>query len=84
LAEGRIGYLGQLGSQTINGRTVPWIWSAIEFDSTGVFTGAPHEIFPSYSVYVNGNLQYTNDQSSVPDFAGKNDSNQVVRANQLP
>lgn len=38
LAEGRIGTTGQAVSQTINGRTVPWIWSVIKFDTSGVAT----------------------------------------------
>jgi hypothetical protein len=29
---------------------VPWIWSAIEFDSQGNFVSLQHAIFPTYSV----------------------------------
>lgn len=57
LAEGRLGSMGQKGSETINGRTVPWIWSVIEFDSSGNPTYSDVAMFPTYSVYVNGLLQ---------------------------
>jgi hypothetical protein len=47
LAEGRIGTIRQATSQTINGgRTVPWIWSVIKFDNSGVATTTDHAIFP--------------------------------------
>jgi hypothetical protein len=79
IAEGRIGSVGQSGSQTINvGRTVPWIYSVIEFDSSGNPTYSDRATFPTYSVYYNGQLQYTFPQSSVSDFVNNfDDSNQT-------
>jgi hypothetical protein len=69
LAEGRIGKVGQTGSMTINsGRTVPWVWSVIEFNSSGNPTYSDTAIFPTYSVYVNGSLVATYTQSSVASF----------------
>lgn len=74
IAEGRIGKVGQAGSETINGgRTVPWIWSAIEFNSAN---GAPNynpplAMFPTYYLYVNGTLTYTFAQSAVATFIAK-------------
>lgn len=76
LAEGRIGRVGQAGSQTINGRTVPWIWSVIEFDSAGNPTYSDHAMFPTYSVYVNGSLVATYAQSSVATFVAKDQTYQ--------
>jgi IPT/TIG domain len=77
LAEGRIGTMGQIGSATINGgRTVPWIWSVIEFDSSGNPTTSDHAVFPTYSVYVNGNLTATYPQSSVASFIVKDQTYQ--------
>ncbi len=85
LAEGRIGYLGKRGSKTINqGRTVPWIWGAIEFDANGNFVSAPHEIFPYYSIYVNGQQIQTDQQAAVPTFVSKDESNQITSGSQLP
>ncbi len=85
LAEGRVGWLGKRGSSTINqGRTVPWIWSAIEFDANGNFASAQHEIFPTYSVYVNGQLNVVYPQSDVPVFILKDESNQITSASQVP
>ena len=69
VAEGRIGTLGQRGSETINNRTVPWIYAVIAFDSTGNFT-IQHSTFPTFSVYVNGVLRVDliSAQSAVHDF----------------
>jgi len=78
LAEGRIGGMGQAISFTINNRTVPWIWSVIEFDSSGNPTYSDHAIFPTYSVYVNGSLVATYPQTSVATFAAKDDTYQRV------
>src|SRR5262249_39248919 len=54
------------GSMTINPqRTGPWIWSAIEFDGQGNFVSPQHEIFPTYSVYMNGQVVSTLPQSAL-------------------
>ncbi len=76
LAEGRIGKMGQKGSETINGRTVPWIWSAIEFDSSGNATYSDVAMFPTYSVYVNGALTNTYPQSTVASFVANDQTYQ--------
>jgi hypothetical protein len=81
IAEGRVGTVGQLGSETINsGRTVPWIWSAIEFNSAnGTPTyNPPLAMFPTYYLYVGGNLTYTFGQSSVAAFTAKDDTYQLT------
>jgi hypothetical protein len=51
VAEGRIGTNGQAGSQTINNRTVPWIYSVIAFDSSGNPTVSDHSTFPTFFLY---------------------------------
>lgn len=76
LAEGRIGTIGQAGSETINGRTVPWIWSAIEFDSNGNPKYSDTAMFPTYSVYKNGLLVATYPQSSVANFTANDQTYQ--------
>jgi hypothetical protein len=76
LAEGRIGTLGQRGSQTINGRTVAWIWNVIEFDSAGNPTYSDHATFPTYSVYQNGILVATYPQGSVASFVALDQTSQ--------
>jgi hypothetical protein len=76
LVEGRIGFAGQRGSATINGRTVPWIWSVIEFDSSGNPTYNDVAVFPTYSVYINGVLKITYAQTSVVTFAAKDQTYQ--------
>ena len=76
LQEGRVGKLGQQGSETLNGRTVPWIWSVIEFDSSGNPTYSDHGVFPTYSVYVNGSLAATYAQSTVASFVLKDETYQ--------
>jgi hypothetical protein len=79
-----LGGLARAGSMTINQqRTVPWIWSAIEFDSQGNFVSSQHEIFPTYSVYINGQLVSTLPQSALGDFVAKDQSNQIVSTSQI-
>lgn len=87
LVEGRIGTRGQVGSRTINpGLTIPWIWSAIEFDASGNLVSTPHEQFPTYSVYVNGQLTNTYPQSDVLSFIhiASGEGNQITSVSQLP
>ena len=84
LAEGRIGTVGQLGSETINGgRTVPWIWSVIEFNSSGTPTYDDVGMFPTYSVYVNGEIVITYPQSTVAAFIANNQTYQL-EPSQIP
>ncbi len=68
ISEGRVGAIGRAINQTINGRSTPFIWSVIEFNSSGVATYSDVGMFPTYSVYVNGNLQVTYPQSPAANF----------------
>jgi hypothetical protein len=80
MAEGRVGLTGQLlsqefynASQSVSGTnvvgvTVPWIYSVIEFNSSGTPTTTTHTIFPTFSVYKNGVLQTTYPQSAATQF----------------
>lgn len=64
--EGRIGNVGQMVDRTLNacsqsdcasvpvGPTTPWIWSVIRFDNNGDVLPVDRQIFPTYSVYLNG------------------------------
>jgi hypothetical protein len=84
--EGRIGTAGQAGSMTINGgRTVPWIWSVIEFNSANGTPNLspPHAMFPTYSLYVNGTLTYTFAQSTVAAFTAQDQTYQLTPS-QIP
>lgn len=72
------GGLGQLVSKTLNNRTVPWIWSVIEFDSSGNPTYSDVAMFPTYSVYVNGSLAWTHAQSPVASFIANDQTYQRI------
>jgi hypothetical protein len=76
LAEGRLGSLGQRVNATINGRTTPWIWSVIRFDSSGTLSPVDHAIFPTYYVYKDGSLFATFPQSAPATFINKDDTYQ--------
>jgi hypothetical protein len=87
LAEARVGTAGQKVSQTINGgRTVPWFWSVIEFNSSNqsvnLISFPPasgnFQIFPTYSVYVNGFLAGTSKQSTPQAITLLNGSSQLL------
>jgi hypothetical protein len=83
LAEGRIGTIGQAVSRTINGgRTVPWIWSVIKFDTSGVATTTDHAIFPAYSVYKDGAriAEYPQTQSNMNAFLAKDATYQRLQS----
>jgi hypothetical protein len=67
LAETRVGSAGQKGWKTLNNqREIPWVWSVIEFDQNGypdygriqnyspTIPTTNYQIFPTYSVYVDG------------------------------
>src|SRR5258708_40198728 len=75
LAEGRVGILGQAASETLNGRTVPWIWSVIKFDASGndvrifsIGSRLNRQIFPTYSVYEDGVIVATFTQGDLETF----------------
>jgi len=72
VADVRVGKGGQLAYQTVSAvtslRTVPWIYSVIEFDSAGDPFASDVASFPTYSVYVNNSLVATYTQSSVLSF----------------
>jgi hypothetical protein len=77
LSEGRIGSTGQAVNQTINGASTPWIWTVIEFNSSGTPTYSQIAMFPTYSVYVNGALKATDPQSALSAFIAQNSSYQL-------
>ncbi len=91
LAEGRVGTVGQRVSETINGgRTVPWFWSVIEFNSSNQSTNLTnfnppssnnYQIFPTYSVYVNGYLAGTSTQSTAQQIILLDQSSQQMPNN---
>ena len=81
LAEVRVSQKGADGWSTLNnGQVIPWIWSVVEFDQNGnpvnigtvssplIYPGN-YQIFPTYSIYKNGQFAYMINQSSVPAFA---------------
>jgi len=83
LAETRVGSEGQKGWKTLNnGEEIPWVWSVIEFAPNGnpdygrIQNASPitpttnYQIFPTYSVYVNGTLTYKTTQGTLGAFAG--------------
>lgn len=87
IAEGRIGRLGQRGSETINqGRTVPWIYDVIEFDMNGNITVSDHATFPTYYVYIDGYLhtELTSNQSTVRAFVYGYDASNEMGWNPIP
>jgi len=95
MAEGRVGLVGQLltttfynASQSVAGTnvvgvTVPWIYSVIEFDSFGNPTTSIHTIFPTFSVYENGNLVATYPQGPAIQFMILDESNELTPS-QIP
>jgi hypothetical protein len=90
LAEGRIGPVGQAVYATLNNQqSVPWIWSVVEFNSSGasvnITSPANYQIFPTYYVYVNGvlNPNYTITQSSVSTITGSAYQNSQLTPSQI-
>jgi len=81
--EGQVGLADQAVNLTLNGRSTPWIWSVIEFDIWGDFTGNLHAMFPTYSVYVDNNLVAVYPQSAASDFIAQGGSYQLVPS-QIP
>jgi hypothetical protein len=84
LNEGRLGTTGRAINHTINGGTTPWIWSVIEFNSAGnIVIPIDHAMFPTYSIYLNGNLVLTCPQSSPSAFITQSESYQRLPS-QIP
>lgn len=77
LNEGRIGDDGQRVNRTLNkcnqfdctqiaaDQATPWIWNTITFDISGSVRPLDHQIFPAYSIYVDG---LRTSEISQPDF----------------
>ncbi len=71
-----------VANATVNGGgnaawTTPWIWSVIEFNSSGNFVFPfDHGMFPTYSIYWDGALLKTCTQSSPSAFVSKNGASQ--------
>jgi len=76
LSEGRLGWEGRIINSTINGLTTPWIWSVIEFDPNGNPSWDDHAMFPTYSIYTNGQLTETIPQSAAQTFIDQTDTYQ--------
>jgi hypothetical protein len=76
LAEGRVGVDGQKINYTVNGLSTSWIWSVIEFDSSGNPTWSDLSMFPTFSIYENGQLQTTVPQSPSQSFIEQGDTYQ--------
>jgi hypothetical protein len=91
LNEGRIGFVGQAADRTINdcqslfcitvpiGPTTPWIWSVIKFDVQGKLVSVDHQIFPTYSIYEDGNFVDHHGQSDPEAFISLDDTNSLKR-----
>ncbi len=78
VAQGRAGTIGQDGYATISGgRSLPWIYSVVEFDSAGNYLVTDHSVFPTFAVYVNGTFQSVAWQSSVKAFLSAYDASDV-------
>lgn len=81
LAEVRVDQAGQNGFQALNNHEIPWVWSVIEFDKNGypdygrIRNASPtssttnYQIFPTYTIYINGKLFYQTVQGSPADFS---------------
>jgi hypothetical protein len=55
LAEGRVGTVGQAVNLELNGLSAPFIWSVLQFDSSGnIYFPIDNAIFPTYDIYLNG------------------------------
>ncbi len=81
IAEGRLGSMGQAVNQTLLGHSTPWIWSVVEFNSSGVPNYQNHSIFPSFRFYSNGNVipnaDYSPNAAAAAAFIGSNASYQI-------
>ncbi len=74
LAEGQLGPDGQKINFTINRTSTPWIWSVVEFDSSGNPSWENRSMFPTFSVYKSGALQNTYPQSPAANFINQGSS----------
>jgi hypothetical protein len=76
----RVGTIGQEVAWTLNGRTVPWIWSVAAITPNGQPDWDGHGIFPTHSIYVNDQLQMTIPQAPLAQFVLKDDSYERTNA----
>lgn len=83
IAEGRVGLVGQSVNLFLTNHSTPWIWTAIEFDSSGKPTYSNYAMFPTYSVYTNGSLTATYPQSAVSTFSNQ-DSSYELTPSEIP
>jgi len=60
---------------TINQHSTPWIWSVIEFSSSGSTSSVSNQIFPTYYTYVNGALVNGPAQGPLANFTVLNGTN---------
>lgn len=73
LAEGRLGNEGQAINLTLTGRSTPYIWTVVEFDTSYNPSWNIHSIFPTLYVYKDGTkvdsyIQNLNDFTQQNEF----------------
>ena len=70
VSQGRLGKTGRNIQQLLSVDTrsadqmVPWIWATVEFNRSGEVSRTRKQMFPTYYVYINGELD--KDESSTP------------------
>jgi hypothetical protein len=65
------------------GRDVtPWVWSVALFDLTAHAT-VSHQIFPTYSIYIDGQLSEIHHQHPQEEFIPLNSSNTQMRVSDI-
>jgi hypothetical protein len=68
LAEARLGWEGQALNYVFNDLTTPWIWSVVKFDQNGTPSWDDLSMFSTHSIYFDGELQVTVNQSPSQTF----------------
>jgi hypothetical protein len=86
LAESRVGPTGQIIGENLNNTpSIPWIYSVVEFDQNrNPIIPSITAIFPTYSLYVNGQLYATYPQTSAVVFSGLNATQSQLIPSQIP
>jgi hypothetical protein len=70
---------------TVNGHKTPWIWSVIEFSPSGSNSNVYTQVFPTYSIYINGVLVNgpLPAQGPLANFTVLNDVNSLMTPTQI-
>ncbi len=88
MSQGRVGMTGQEVDRTLNypdlrlGSGTPWIWSILRFDKTGSLLALDSQIFPTYSIFLDGQLVQTIRQGDL-DFFVIHDETSQRRVDQI-